>query len=90
MGAENELSLTLKGVVSAAFKTEVLFIEIALKLEGEVKTEAGFKLDQHDDGLDLVGYHDGIKAKLAVMADIERSDDGPDIDSSEMKKWFLV
>lgn len=65
----NKLSFTLEGVVSAAFETKVLFVEVAMKAEGKVKTAAGMKLDPHDDGIDLVGYHDGISAEVALVGD---------------------
>lgn len=96
-GSDNKLGFTLEGVVSLAFNTEVLFVEAALKIEGKLKTEAGFKLDQHDDGIDLVGYHDGIRAELALMADFDRSGDidGHEIDDTSNKfsyqgGWILA
>ncbi|WP_240345645.1 hypothetical protein [Pectobacterium brasiliense] len=67
----NKLAFVLEGVVSQSFETKVLFLEIALKALGVLKTEAGMKLDPHDDGIDLVGYHDGIKAEVALMADVK-------------------
>ncbi|MEE3652494.1 MULTISPECIES: hypothetical protein [unclassified Brenneria] len=70
-GEDNKLGFTLEGVVSVAFKTEVLFVEVSLEASGSMKTKAGFKLDQHDDGIDLVGYHDGIVADVAVVADAQ-------------------
>ncbi|MEH0833444.1 hypothetical protein [Pectobacterium cacticida] len=71
----NKLALVLEGVVSAAFESRVLFVEIALKAEGKLKTEAGMKLDPHDNGIDLVGYHDGIKAEVALVGDFNRGDE---------------
>ena len=68
-----KLSATFEGVVSLAFKTEVLFVKVALKATGSLKTEIGMKLDQHDDGIDLVGYHDGVVAELSLAADVNRS-----------------
>ncbi|WP_247595599.1 hypothetical protein [Brenneria roseae] len=38
---------------------------------GIIKTEAGFKLDQHDEGIDLVGYHNGITAEVELFADLK-------------------
>ncbi|WP_249647860.1 hypothetical protein [Pectobacterium carotovorum] len=67
----NKLAFVLEGVVSQSFETKVLFLEIALKALGVLKTEAGMKLDPHDDGIDLVGYHDGITAEVALMADFK-------------------
>ncbi|HAT1682919.1 TPA: hypothetical protein I8Y21_003629 [Klebsiella oxytoca] len=76
-GSDNKLSFTLEGVVSVAFETKVLFVEISLDASGKIKTEAGFKLDPHDDGIDLVGYHDGIVAEVALSADF-KMDNGLD------------
>lgn len=85
-GKENKLALMLEGVVSVAFKTKVLFVEAALKASASLKTEAGFKLDQHDDGIDLVGYHDGIVADVALAADIKRNR-GRDSGNTEQDKY---
>ncbi|MCW2483301.1 hypothetical protein J5224_30030, partial [Candidatus Symbiopectobacterium sp. NZEC135] len=71
----NKLAFLLEGVISTAFETKVLFVEVALKALGVLKTEAGMKLDPHAEGIDLVGYHDGIKAEVALMADFKSSPD---------------
>ncbi|GAB7211997.1 hypothetical protein [Dickeya oryzae] len=84
-GKENKLGFTLEGVVSVAFKTEVLFVEVALKASATLKTEAGFKLDQHDDGIDLVGYHDGVVAEVALVADFKDSGGRKSSNSSNNK-----
>lgn len=86
-GAGNKLAFLLEGVVSLAFNTEVLFVEAALKIDGRLKTEAGFKLDQHKDGIDLVGYHDGIRAELALMAEIKRGGKATNGGSSTKSKY---
>ncbi|MCL2894257.1 hypothetical protein [Brenneria tiliae] len=70
-GKENKLGFTLEGVVSVAFKKEVLFVEAVLNGVGIIKTEAGFKLDQHNEGIDLVGYHNGITAEVEFFADLK-------------------
>ena len=74
-GDDNKLGFTLEGVVSLAFKAKVLFIEASLSASATLKTEAGFKLDQHDDGIDLVGYHDGIVGEVALLADVKMEGD---------------
>ncbi len=84
-GKENKLGFTLEGVVSVAFKTEVLFVEVALKASATLKTEAGFKLDQHDEGIDLVGYHDGVVAEVALVADFKDSGGRKSSNSSNNK-----
>lgn len=78
----NKLAFLLEGVVSTAFETKVLFVEIALKAEGRLKTETGMKLDPHDKGIDLVGYHDGIKAEVALLADVKEDGSRKDKNSS--------
>lgn len=96
-GAGNKLAFLLEGVVSLAFNTEVLFVEAALKIDSKLKTEAGFKLDQHDDGIDLVGYHDGIRTELALVAESGRNDrvDRDGINNTSIKfsykgEWILA
>ncbi|XYQ53897.1 hypothetical protein ACS91J_19165 [Pectobacterium carotovorum] len=82
----NKLAFVLEGVVSQSFETKVLFVEVALKAKGSLKTEAGMKLDPHKDGIDLVGYHDGIKAEVALVGDIKvrsKRNDQSDISSEE-------
>ncbi|TQI81694.1 hypothetical protein FHU10_3374 [Serratia fonticola] len=74
-GKNNDLKFSLEGKVNAAFKTKVMILEIALNAGGKVKTAAGFKLDQHDDGIDLVGYHDGIVAEVEFSADASWKDE---------------
>lgn len=78
----NKLAFLLEGVVSTAFETKVLFVEVTLNAEGRVKTEAGMKLDPHDDGIDLVGYHDGIKAEVALLADVKEGGSRKDKNTS--------
>ncbi|MCA6954209.1 hypothetical protein [Pectobacterium polaris] len=72
-GKENKLALTLQGVVNVNFKKKVLFVEVVLNASMEIKTELGMKIDDHPDGVDLVAYHDGITAQLALKADISSS-----------------
>lgn len=71
-GKENKFAVGLEGVVSLSFKTKVLFVEVALKASAALKTEIGMKLDQHENGIDLVGYHDGIVAEVALAADVKK------------------
>lgn len=74
-GKNNDLKFSLEGKVNAAFKTKVMIMEVALNASGTFKTAAGFKLDQHDDGIDLVGYHDGILAEVEFSADVSWKDE---------------
>lgn len=67
---ENKLYLGVKGVVSATFEAEVFVVELEAEAEGSISTTAGFALDKHDNGLDLVLYHDGIKGTFKFAADI--------------------
>ncbi|CAQ82350.1 MULTISPECIES: hypothetical protein [Photorhabdus] len=70
-GNKNNLKLSLEGKVSAAFKQKILIVEIALNAKGTIKTAAGFQFDQHNKGIDLVGYHNGITAEIELSADAE-------------------
>ena len=67
---QNQLYLGVKGVVSATFEAEVFVVELKAEAEATIGTAAGFALDEHDDGLDLVLYHDGIKGTFKFTADI--------------------
>lgn len=90
----NQLKLGIEGVVSAAFKAEVFFAEISLGTEGAISTAAGFELDQHDDGLDLAAFHDGIMGRFEFVADVEYSDknqmDDININNDIKKEWQLA
>lgn len=67
---ENQLYLGIKGVVSATFEAEVFVVELRAEAEATIGAAAGFALDEHDNGLDLVLYHDGIKGTFKFSADI--------------------
>ncbi|MQL49665.1 hypothetical protein GEA64_17635, partial [Photorhabdus khanii] len=88
-GDKNDLKLSLAGKINAAFKTHIMIMEIAMSAGGVIKTAAGFKLDQHDGGIDLAGYHDGIVAEIAVAADI-RKEGGKKSIIKVKKKWKWV
>ncbi|WP_445374421.1 hypothetical protein ACSLVK_20445 [Photorhabdus tasmaniensis] len=92
-GEKNDLKLSLAGKINAAFKTHIMIMEIAMSADGVIKTAAGFKLDQHDGGIDLAGYHDGIVAEIVVLADLKGNK--RDKSSSEdivkfKKKWKWI
>ncbi|NHB94754.1 hypothetical protein C5469_22610, partial [Photorhabdus cinerea] len=74
-------------------KTRIMIMEVALNAKGAVKTAAGFKFDQHDKGIDLVGYHDGITAEIEVTADtkvdIKEKTTSQDIVKVK-KKWVIA
>ena len=93
-GRDNDLKFSLEGKVNAAFKTKVMIMEVALNASGAIKTAAGFKLDQHDDGIDLVGYHDGIVAEVEFNADIKRKKSGTPEENtntlSAKKRWVIA
>lgn len=91
----NQLKLGIEGVVSAAFEAEVFFAEISIGAKGAITTAAGFELDQHDDGLDLAGFHEGIMGSFEFVADINRKKGkkGNEEKSSEpqmAKEWQLA
>ncbi|WP_127960439.1 hypothetical protein [Serratia microhaemolytica] len=69
----NKLELSVIGGVSLAIETNVMVADIALSAsanaEAKIETTGRFELDKHDDGIDLVGTHDGIKALLQFKAD---------------------
>ncbi|EFM3268530.1 hypothetical protein N3R44_004773 [Escherichia coli] len=71
---KNQLYLGIKGVVSATFEAEVMCVELSLGAEGSIEAKAGFEVDSHDDGIDLVGYHDGVKGYFAFSYDVAFSD----------------
>ncbi len=88
----NQLKLGIEGVVSAAFEAEVFFAEINVGTKGSITTAAGFELDQHDKGLDLAGFHDGINGSFEFVADVdygEMDDDDKKIDKKIEKQWEL-
>ncbi|WBM68870.1 hypothetical protein OH773_11690 [Buttiauxella sp. WJP83] len=93
---KNKLYLGIKGVVSVAFEAEVFVVQLTAKAEGTLGGEAGFALDPHDNGLDLVLYHDGIKGTFEFIADVRYSlDDGddkrsiPKTENKVKKEWQL-
>ncbi|SCZ73859.1 MULTISPECIES: hypothetical protein [Photorhabdus] len=58
-----------------------------------VKTAAGFELDQHDKGIDLAGYHNGIVAEFAVDVDIKKKNKKMDSTKNLFKvkkKWVIA
>ncbi|WP_058668208.1 hypothetical protein [Citrobacter koseri] len=71
---ENQLYLGIKGVVSATFEAEVFVVELRSEAKATIDAAAGFALDEHDNGLDLVLYHDGIKGTFKFSADIGTGD----------------
>ncbi|WP_339414566.1 hypothetical protein [Photorhabdus cinerea] len=88
-GNKNDLKLSLEGKINAAFKTRIMIMEVALNAKGAVKTAAGFKFDQHDKGIDLVGYHDGITAEIEIEADINADKKKKSI-AKVKKKWVIA
>ncbi|MBE0152146.1 hypothetical protein RDT67_16770 [Serratia fonticola] len=94
-GRDNDLKFSLEGKVNAAFKTKVMIMEVALNASGAIKTAAGFKLDQHDDGIDLVGYHDGIVAEVEFSADAswggkEKAEPESSSKYGAKKRWIIA
>ncbi|MQL50562.1 hypothetical protein GEA64_22575, partial [Photorhabdus khanii] len=94
-GDKNDLKLSLAGKINAAFKTHIMIMEIAMSAGGVIKTAAGFKLDQHDGGIDLAGYHDGIVAEIEVAADLEikdkdRSNSKNILKAKKKWKWVIA
>ncbi|NHB98818.1 hypothetical protein C5470_21940, partial [Photorhabdus stackebrandtii] len=90
-GDKNDLKLSLAGKINAAFKTHIMIMEIAMSAGGVIKTAAGFKLDQHDGGIDLAGYHDGIVAEIAVAAEAEADGKKKSIVKVKKKwKWVIA
>ncbi|NHB98784.1 hypothetical protein [Photorhabdus stackebrandtii] len=90
-GDKNDLKLSLAGKINAAFKTHIMIMEIAMSAGGVIKTAAGFKLDQHDGGIDLAGYHDGIVAEIEVAAEVEKEDGEKSIIKAKKKwKWIIA
>ncbi|WP_245929686.1 hypothetical protein [Brenneria roseae] len=53
-----------------------------------LKTEAGFKLDQHNDGIDLVGYHDGVVAEVTLLVDVKEGGKRKEVKSSISKYTY--
>ncbi|KOY62171.1 hypothetical protein AM629_09655 [Photorhabdus heterorhabditis] len=88
-GNKNALKLSLEGKINAAFKTKIMIMEVALNAKGAIKTAAGFKFDQHDKGIDLVGYHDGITAEIEVTADTKKEENRKSIVKVK-KKWVIA
>ncbi|MQL49301.1 hypothetical protein GEA64_15630 [Photorhabdus khanii] len=92
-GNKNDLKLSLEGKINAAFKTQIMIMEVALNAKGSIKTAAGFKFDQHDKGIDLAGYHDGITAEIEVTVDtkvdIKEKASSKDIVKVK-KKWIIA
>ncbi|MEK9497474.1 hypothetical protein V2H77_13580, partial [Photorhabdus sp. P32] len=73
-GNKNDLKLSLVGKANVAFKTHIMIVEVAIGVGGAIKTAAGFELDQHDKGIDLAGYHNGIVAEFEVAVDVKVND----------------
>lgn len=90
---ENQLKLTIEGVVSAAFEAEVFYVELTFGAKAAIEASAGFELDPHDDGLDLAAFHDGIKGRFEFVADIIYRDGGGKNKKTEQKEcpeWKLA
>lgn len=79
---ENQLKLTIEGVVSAALEAEVFFVELTFGAKGAIEASAGFELDPHDNGLDLAAFHDGIKGRFEFVAEVKYGE----VDQSDGKK----
>ncbi|HCU0297695.1 TPA: hypothetical protein OUE56_004666 [Citrobacter sedlakii] len=93
---ENQLYLGVKGVVSATFEAEVFVVELKAEAEGTIGATAGFALDEHDNGMDLVLYHDGIKGTFKFTADVnyqegeqDKKNDFPKQKNAAEKEWQL-
>lgn len=91
----NLLKLGIEGVVSAAFEAEVFFAEINIGAKGSITTAAGFALDQHDKGLDLAGFHEGINGCFEFVADVRYKNGNnkktpKKIEKKQLKEWQLA
>ncbi|WP_249360757.1 hypothetical protein [Citrobacter sp. wls714] len=93
---ENQLYLGIKGVVSATFEAEVFVVELRAEAEATIGAAAGFALDEHDNGLDLVLYHDGIKGTFKFSADIghkggknNKGKSRPETNNNAEEEWQL-
>ncbi|RAX06643.1 hypothetical protein [Photorhabdus bodei] len=91
-GNKNDLKLSLEGKVNVAFKTHIMIVEVAIGVGGAIKTAAGFELDQHDKGIDLAGYHNGIVAEFEVAVDVggDKRDKSNSKDIVKVKKQWVV
>lgn len=69
LGEDNKLYGNILGFISFGVKAKCFFAEIAFQANGSAETTFGLALDQHESGLDLVGYHEGIKAHVLITAD---------------------
>lgn len=90
----NQLQLAIEGVVSATFEAEVFVVDLKFGAEGAITATAGFELDQHADGLDIAGFHDGIKGSFEFAADIVRTttddDQSQTVEPKEKQEWQLA
>ncbi|MBF7995018.1 hypothetical protein [Rahnella laticis] len=92
---ENQLKLTIEGVVSAAFEAEVFSVQLTFGAKAAIEASAGFELDPHDKGLDLAAFHDGIKGRFEFIAEIKRGGDEDEAKSQgtsqeTKKEWQLA
>lgn len=80
-------------MVSATFEAEIFVVELKAEAEATIGAAAGFALDEHDNGLDLVLYHDGIKGTFKFTADMAfekgRSKPPAKKESKVEKEWQL-
>ncbi|MGK9176081.1 hypothetical protein KXR87_23220, partial [Yokenella regensburgei] len=83
-------------VVSATFEAEVFVVELRAEAEATIGAAAGFALDEHDNGLDLVAYHDGIKGTFKFTADIvykngsnTKDESPPETNNYAEEEWQL-
>lgn len=74
-GEGTKLQGTIKGEISAAYDKEALWASISFKFNVNgsttIQTSLGVALDNHDHGLDLVCYHDGIVIDLKFQAEFK-------------------
>ncbi|UYU33665.1 hypothetical protein [Siccibacter colletis] len=85
-GDNNKLSGSALGVISFFVKAKMLFIKVSLTATGTAKTSFGLALDEHEYGLDLVCYHDGITAEVEILADFSAEEDMGKAKAKKKKK----
>ncbi|OCA55685.1 hypothetical protein Phpb_01232 [Photorhabdus namnaonensis] len=90
-GDKNDLKLSLEGKMNVAFKTHIMIMEVAIGAGVAVKTAAGFELDQHDKGIDLAGYHNGIVTEIQVDVDVGGGGRKKSMAKAKVKwKWVIA
>ncbi|MGV7092760.1 hypothetical protein [Siccibacter turicensis] len=63
----------VEGGLSAHYERKTVWSKVSFKIaagaSGKIKTSLGVALDRHNDGLDLVCYHDGIVIDFGVSSE---------------------